>query len=69
MPHKHDYKLLKRFRWPGTNNYVQVHGCIECGDVHAGVIDMKWIPVSRKELDETNRVAGSLMSFASGGGE
>ena len=68
-PHKHAHKLLKKFRWLGTDNYILVHGCIECGDVRAGAIDMKWIPASREEIDEANRVADSLMSFARGGGK
>ena len=62
--HKHDYELLKKFRWLGTDNYILVNGCVECGDVRAGTVGIKWIPASRREIDEANRVASALEEYA-----
>ena len=69
MPHKHDYQLLKRFRWQGTDDYVIVHGCIECRKIEANAVNMKWIPPSQEEIAEAERVAGTLEAFSGEAGK
>ena len=64
MSHKHDYKLLKRWRWQGTDKYVVVQGCIECQSVNAVAVDLKWVPPSQAEIAEAERVAGALETFS-----